>query len=282
MMQGLSNISIHQDGLATLVNGIKFKDGFINIDQGTIDKVRDKHIIIFKKVFEKPYLMNLKSIVTSHKFKANDYRDCGMGLPGNLHRIDNLPNRRFSAKFFQLFSFTLWDSDTPEEILKLMRAWGEFANKVRGFKPGSLFDPEGVGFENLTNKDFAYWLNCIHYPPTGFFGRHHTRGASDYLDDNIPFAETVLYLSTLGEDFQSGGLYIGKRGHDDSELTYVEPLLGWGDILFFINDIHHETKPVDKDKTSDLDPLKSRFVMALTGVAIKDAKAYFNVNVDKY
>lgn len=261
-----STVKISQDGMVTLVEGIRYADGKIAVDDGVVQAVRNKEAIIFKRVFPKELVHELRRMAVEFPFRYANYQDCGNGLPGCFKRYDDLVHRDFAARRVQLFGFFFWDSEMPEPLLRLAKAWGAFVNRLRGFNENTHFD---------LNDEFVFSMNGYHYPATGFLGKHHAKGVLEESAVKVPFTESVIYCSEYNKDFKAGGLYLGKRGYDDSgELFNIEPYFECGDVFFFVNDLHHEVKPIDPERPLDLDPMKGRFIFCLVSYAMKDVRNF--------
>ena len=252
---------VTQQGVLTVVEGgARFEDGEIQMAQGLADETEGRDPILFKGVFDRNFLRNLRIKIAEYPYRYSDYSDNGHGLPANFHRRDVFPpwTKPTGTPYkccMQYFFFFPWN-ENPPGVDRVATAVARFRNKLVGEAPDTALQP---------GAEEAFFGTFTHYPIGGGFCEvHHW-----YKPGNVPgvprFNENLVLFTRYGEDYRSGGLYLWK----DNELwkntepgrVHAEPLFDPGDVLCLTSTVGHEILPVDSECDRDWDPLRGRFLM---------------------
>ncbi len=146
----------------------------------------------------------------------------------NYWRLDDNPEKAAVKRVNQFFSSFYWNADLAGEKL-LMQAMTRLKNEIAGLPPE--FALHGL------EEGYMTYPGITHYPRGG--GK-----LNKHIDPkNIQFCVIIASLSSRGEDYRSGGLYIEQNG----EKIDIDHLVNIGDVYLINPEIVHGIDPIDPE-----------------------------------
>ena len=220
----------------------------------TISSIRDKSVsfsnlfsesgidgAIFRGLFNHLDLNELKQWIYTwglkEKFSSNQkYK---VGATKNHKKIVDKPLDDPRPTRFVLHQFFPWNTVDNCCAKNIFQDLVVIRNLLTGL-------PEGTGTEDIS--EYISWISCVHYRQGGDFIAPHV---DDYA------YQTILVLSELGKDFETGGQYYLTNG----KHIYTEPNLRLGDIVVLKSNIPHGVHPIDPFYTLDSYSEKGRWMV---------------------
>lgn len=253
--------SIRKSDYIAFVEGVRYQDGEIAIDNETIDGIQGSALVVFKRVFDPRFLTDLRKTVVGLDYKHHDYAVNADGRLHNFSRWDDLLHRERRACKNMGYNLYHWNSETPNTVNSVRSALTRFGNEISGrVKDARLTeDDEKIGT-----------IAGTYYPSGGCLISHHF--SDDIVGErNEAFDEMIVLCSKYGRDYHEGGLYVAPRFRlsefDDpsnyGELRFMEEDIDEGDVLAFtIKDCYHRVEPIDPHADTPFDPMTGRFLFA--------------------
>lgn len=196
------------------------------IDKQTIEKI--KRYLFNVGAYSLPAYHPLTSRIPDHHLILNHHPDST--ITSKVHKFYFYPWNQNMFDFFRLF----------ENIFKVKNILSDL--------------PEDAYYNATAERD-DFVLRCVfhHYPPGGGFIARHSDTVGIHQK-----VTAILTLSSKGEEFHSGGLYV--IGSDERKI-YVDDMLPAGSVLFFNPEIIHGVDPIDEDRTGDFMNIQGRWIM---------------------
>ena len=215
-----------------------------------LKKAADNNLyILIKNVISKSLVNKIRRRINKDFNYNKDVRISGRHQFGrkNLHRLDcgEYGTSRFSRYFF----YFPWNDN--KEITFVHSKLLHLKNKICGTNYDII-----LGSKKKTNYSL---FQIIQYPiGGGFMSKHRDPVRKEKNDTGYVI---MLYLSTFGKDFKSGGAYIYNK---KNKKLFVEKQLKSGDILIYKSNILHGVEGVDRNKKIILNKVNGRIVAAAT------------------
>lgn len=187
-------------------------------------------VIIFKNIINNKIISEIKEyLVTIGKGSLPNYHGIYENCP-NSHRINRWDNRSYVKACFHQFQFFPWNDDTFD-LFNLFR---------------SVFNLKNALNEQPLNKflDSKSESGCIsrvafQFYPAGIGGMNAHIDPLDFHQSVIP----TLVMSKKGEDFKTGGLFIGT---EENKLN-IDDYVNIGDLILFSPQMVHGVDIIDPD-----------------------------------
>ena len=190
-----------------------------------------------------------------HKLKIHSPRE-----KFHYSSLDREPWRKFAissangvgepyAQFLQTTYFSESDASYPA-LTSTFKFLISFRNQMLELQADYGSNPKEEGFWNA--------CRVHHYPKGGGFMVEHkdTHFPKVLHNNQLPFLQVMMILSTKGKDFFEGGNYIRNR---NGEQIYLEDMAGIGSIVMFDGGITHGVQDVDPDGILDFSQPSGRF-----------------------
>jgi hypothetical protein len=187
-----------------------------------------------------------------------NWRPIESGCP-NFHRLNWDDERAYVRATFHQFSFFPWNQDVFGFFDKLADTF-RLRNRLCGAEAGAFLS--GDPAEGAVARFSAQF-----YPSGGGYMNGHVDPVGDFQ-----LVVPLLVMSTFGEDFTSGGLWVDLP---DGSRLHVDPLVGPGDVIWFHPRRPHGVDTVDPDQALDWPAFKGRWsaILAVNGLPGSAARA---------
>lgn len=159
------------------------------------------------------------------------YDDCP-----DYHRLhDNYPKAHVKSRMHALYFHGWYRQNQP--VFDRFREVFQLKNFLAGFR-------EDEFLRNIPSQGFIARVNVHHYPRGGGYQAEHIDPVGKHAQ-----IQTLVVASQYGEDYSRGGVY--ARSSRESPRTYLDPLVGPGDMLVMSPGIQHGVDPIDPDAEYD-------------------------------
>jgi hypothetical protein len=150
----------------------------------------------------------------------------------DYHRLhDNYPKAYVKAKM-HAFYFHGWYPHN-KRIFEFFKEIFHLKNFLAGFQDGEFM-------HNIPSDGFIARVNVHHYPRGGGYQAEHIDPVGKHAQ-----IQTLIIGSEFGQDYRQGGVY--GRSAAASPATYLDPLVGPGDMLVMSPGIPHGVAAIDPD-----------------------------------
>ena len=173
-----------------------------------------------------------------------NYHAIEEGAP-NFHRMNRADERAYVKGCFHQWSFFPWNQDIFD-VFSLFKDIFHIKNQLSGLSVDKFL---GAQVEDRCTSR----LGVQHYPSgAGFLNKHSD--PVNYHQLVVP----IMQLSTKGEDFSSGGLFVGK---EDGTQVDVDDITEMGSVVYFNAQVPHGVEAIDPDMTEDWLSFKGRWMV---------------------
>lgn len=171
-----------------------------------------------------------------------NYQALVAGAP-NFHRVYGDPRSYVQGRFHQ-FSFFPWNQDVFS-LFERLRDVYRLNNRINGWPDDKYLgiEPEDGCTARLTVQAYPRGVGYIK-KHTDAVGRHK-------------FTTMSCCMSKKGEDFQTGGLYVGGA---DGDLD-LDAELQMGDVVWIHSHVPHEVQPIDPSVRADWIALQGKWTL---------------------
>ena len=200
-----------------------------------MDSIARNDVYVVKQFYPRDLALGFREML--RKFSEEQepsWHPCLDGVP-DYHRInDEYPGSWVKARmhsfFFHRFNERGDLFDSFSDIFKLK-------NFLAGEEPDAHL-------ESIPSDEIISRVVAQQYPRGGGYLAEHSDPAS-------PFAklQTIIQASQIGEDFETGGLYL--RPNPDAEPTWVDQYSEPGDLMVLTPEAPHGVAPIDPEAELD-------------------------------
>ncbi|HWV86408.1 MAG TPA: hypothetical protein VNZ62_13250 [Capillimicrobium sp.] len=162
------------------------------------------------------------------------WHPCLDGVP-DYHRINDEYEGSWVKAKMHAFYFHRFNGRV--DLFERFRDIFEIKNHLAGEAPDAYLD-------TIPSDGIISRLVAQQYPRGGGYLAEHIDPASRFAR-----LQTIVQASTIGEDFQTGGLYL--RESPDSEQIWVDPHTEMGDLMVLTPEAPHGVAPVDPEAECD-------------------------------
>ena len=205
---------------------------------------------IIKNFYENDLMMKMKEYL--HTVGTSSLPSYHPIAPGSFdfHRIVNEYPGSAVKSICHQYLFHNWNQNhfdffrTFEELFFLK-------NVLSGFE-------KNMSLKNRPTDDFVVRIAFQHYPVGGgYFSEHSDPVGAHQLV--VP----ILQLSTKGEDYKDGGLYlVNEAGH----RVPIDDVAQTGDLILFNGEVKHGVVPIDPDDRIDWSNKRGRWMCIISTV----------------
>jgi hypothetical protein len=243
--------------------GLKIFEYHENIldDIQIIKKHIDNHeAVIIKNFIDKTLLLDIKKYLFNIGINSlPSYHSLDKKIPDHHLILKHHPDS-YIDNFTHKFYFYPWNQNIFD-FFNIFSKVFELKNLISDLPKDKYFSSTPI------ESDFV--LRCVfhHYPLGGGYITKHadTIGVHQKVT-------SILALTTKGEDFHNGGLYVIDI---NNEKVYVDKYLQTGNVLFFNPEIEHGVDEIDDNSKEDgFFDINGRWIMiAATIKSAKNTKA---------
>lgn len=223
------------------------------------DRLRQGRVLISRQVLPSGLVRQITSyLATIGRSSLPNWRPIEPGCP-NFHRLNWDDERAYVRATFHQFSFFPWNQDVFRLFKRLDDVF-RLRNRLCGAEENAFLS--GDPTEGAVARFSAQFYPC---------GGGHMAGHVDPVGE-YQLVVPTLAMSTHGEDFRSGGLWVdlpcGQRLH-------VDPLVSPGDVIWFHPHRPHGVQAVDPEATLDWSAFRGRWsaILAVNGLPGSAARA---------
>jgi hypothetical protein len=190
-----------------------------------------------------------------------NYEPIVVGAP-NSHRVNYWDERAFIKGGFHQFNFYPWNQDVFNMHKKFRKIY-ELRNQINGL-PKERFLDWNESSECVPRLSFQFYPKSV-----GGLNLH-----SDPVDEH-QLCVPILVMSKIGEEFQTGGLYLLDESKDK---VLVDHEVQIGDVILFNAETPHGVETIDKGAEEDWVSFIGRWMMLFAinkvqgNTSISDAK----------
>jgi hypothetical protein len=180
-----------------------------------------------------------------------NWRPIEAGCP-NFHRLNWNDERAYVRATFHQFSFFPWNQDVFGLFGRLNDVF-RLRNRLCGADEHAFLS--GDPAEGAVARFSAQF-----YPSGGGYMAGHVDPVGEYQ-----IVVPLMTLSTFGEDFTSGGLWVDLM---DGSRLQVDPLMGPGDVVWFHPRRPHGVDPIEPERELDWPAFRGRWsaILAVNGL----------------
>jgi len=221
-------------------------------------------ILVSRRVLSPEYVSHLVDyLIGIGRGSFPNWRPLEPGCP-NFHRLNWDDERAYVRAAFHQFSFFPWNQDVFRIFERLRDAF-RLRNHLCGAKENAFLS--GVASEGAVARFSAQFYPC---------GGGYMNGHVDPVGD-FQIVVPILVMSTFGEDFRSGGLWIDTP---DGARVNIDPHVGPGDIVWFHPQRPHGVAPIDPEMGLDWPAFRGRWSAILAVNALPGSPSRAGVEVE--
>jgi hypothetical protein len=190
--------------------------------------IKRSGVVVLKSVFPKETILNIRKSVFQY-FQDNPPSNPPINNKTvNYWRRDDDPKKSAVKRVNQFYSSFYWNDDLLGER-KMLQSMSRLKHIIAGL-------PEEFTFTGNTEGYITY-PTITHFPLGGGYLNKHKD------PENIQFCVIIASMSTRGEDYKSGGVFVEQGG----VKIDIDGLLDAGDIYLINPSIVHGVDPIDLD-----------------------------------
>lgn len=200
-----------------------------------MDSIARYDVYIVKEFYPRGLITGFMDMISA--FRAGEdpsWHPCLDGVP-DYHRInDEYPGSWVKAR---MHSFYLHRFNERGAVFDDFREVFELKNFLAG-------EPSDSYLNTVPSDEVISRVVSHQYPRGGGY-------LAEHVDPTSRFAklQTIIQASTLGKDFESGGLYF--RTDDRADPIWVDQYSEPGDLMVLSPDVRHGVGPVDPEAELD-------------------------------
>lgn len=205
------------------------------VDDARIEETRSRiaagDVFIARRQFDPLLLKEIRAYLES--VGRGSLPNYGLIEPGapNFHRMNRADPRAYVQGCFHQFVFFPWNQDVFD-LFSIFAEVYHLKNRLSGLAPGRFL---GTKPDEGCTARLAFQM----YPRGGGFLNRHADPV-DYHQLTVP----ILQMSQKGDDFKTGGLYVGMENGED---LVFDDICAPGDVVYFNAGCPHGVKPIDPD-----------------------------------
>lgn len=204
---------------------VGFSDADIN---GIREVIKNSGVVVLKNVFIKNQILSLRKTVFEYFLdKAPSNPPIHDSTP-NYWRRDDDPPKSAVKRVNQFYSSFYWNDDLSGERV-LLQSMSRLKHKIAGLPEDFTFNGESQGY--------ITYPTITHFP----LGGGHLNKHKD--PENIQFCVIIASMSTRGEDYKVGGVFVEQ----DGIRLDIDGMLDAGDVYLINPSMVHGVDPIDPD-----------------------------------
>jgi hypothetical protein len=228
-----------------MTNRDEFLERVYKDTDGFMDSIARNDVYIVKQFYPRDLVLGFREMLGRFAMKQEpSWHPCVDGVP-DYHRInDEYPGSWVKAR---MHSFFFHRFNERGDLFNLFRDIFELKNYLAGEAPDAYLD-------TVPSDEIISRVVSQQYPRGGGYLAEHLDPASRFAK-----VQTIIQASTLGEDFQTGGLYLRSEPGADPIMVdqYSEP----GDLMVLTPDAPHGVAPVDPSVELDWSRTDGRWMI---------------------
>jgi hypothetical protein len=196
-----------------------------------MDSIARKDVYVVKQFYPRDFVLDFREML--RRFSEEEepsWHPCLDGVP-DYHRI----NDEYQGSWVKarMHSFFFHRFNGRGDLFASFRDIFNLKNFLAGEEPDSYLD-------NIPSDEIIARVVSQQYPRGGGYLAEHSDPASRFAK-----LQTIVQASTVGEDFDTGGLYL--RPEPGADPIWVDPHTEPGDLMVLTPDAPHGVAPVDPD-----------------------------------
>jgi hypothetical protein len=223
----------------------EFLERLYDDTDGFMDSIARNDVYVVKQFYPRDFVLSFREMLRRFgEEQEASWHPCLDGVP-DYHRInDEYPGSWVKAR---MHSFFFHRFNERGELFESFRDIFELKNFLAGEKPDAHLD-------NIPSEGIISRVVAQQYPRGGGYLAEHSDPAS-------PFAklQTIVQASQIGEDFETGGLYL--RPEPGGDPVWVDQHSEPGDLMVLTPDAPHGVAPVDPGAALDWSRADGRWMV---------------------
>jgi hypothetical protein len=212
---------------------------------GFMDSIARNDVYVVKQFYPPDFVLGFREML--FKFSEEEepsWHPCLDGVP-DYHRI----NDEYEGSWVKarMHSFFFHRFNERGEVFESFRDIFNLKNFLAGEEPNAHL-------ESVPSDEIIPRVVAQQYPRGGGYLAEHSDPASRFAK-----LQTIVQASTVGEDFQTGGLYL--RPGPGADPVWVDPHTEPGDLMVLTPDAPHGVAPVDPDVELDWSQADGRWMI---------------------
>jgi hypothetical protein len=218
-----------------ITNRGEFLERVYEDTDGFMDSIARNEVYIVKQFYPRDFVLRFREmLVAFSEEQPASWHPCLDGVP-DYHRInDEYPGSWVKAR---MHSFFFHRFNERGELFESFRDIFRLKNFLAG-------EREDSHLESIPSDEIISRVVSQQYPRGGGYLAEHSDPASRFAK-----LQTIVQASTIGEDFETGGLYL--RPEPGAEPVWVDQYSAPGDLMVLTPDAPHGVAPVDPDVELD-------------------------------
>ena len=219
----------------TYLNNFRFDENssrIIGYKQADLDLIREtikrSDVVVLKSVFSKNTILNLRKNVFQYFLNNPSSNPPINDNTLNYWRRDDDPPKAAVKRVNQFYSSFYWNDDFFGEKA-LLQSMSRLKHLIAGL-------PEEFTFDGNTQGYITY-PTITHFPLGGGYLNKHKD------PENIQFCVIIASMSTRGDDYKSGGVFVEQ----DGVRIDIDGVLDSGDVYLINPSMVHGVSPIDSD-----------------------------------
>jgi hypothetical protein len=223
----------------------EFLERLYDDTDGFMESIARNDVYVVKQFYPRDFVLSFREMLGRFgEEQEASWHPCLDGVP-DYHRInDEYPGSWVKAR---MHSFFFHRFNERGELFESFRDIFELKNFLAGEKPEAHLD-------NIPSDGIISRVVAQQYPRGGGYLAEHSDPAS-------PFAklQTIIQASQIGEDFETGGLYL--RPEPGGDPVWVDQHSEPGDLMVLTPDAPHGVAPVDPEAELDWSRADGRWMV---------------------
>ena len=200
-----------------------------------MESIAQKDVYVVKEFYPRDFVLGFRELLARFSREEDpSWHPCLDGVP-DYHRInDEYPGSWVKARMHSFFFHRFNErGELFDSFLDIF--------KLKNFLAG---DDPSAHLENIPSDEIISRLVSQQYPRGGGYLAEHSDPASRFAK-----LQTIIQASEIGEDFETGGLYL--RPEAGAEPIWVDQHSEPGDLMVLTPDAPHGVAPIDPEAELD-------------------------------